>query len=223
MPKVYVGANDIAHQIKKIYVGDSNGVAREVKKVYVGINGVAKRIYPERVYLWNNATGDNYELTGGWSAEFAHQTNSGNDYTRRTRMNTSNVGQYGWLIENTYSCSDSSTECAMYARTVKAIYLTPYKKLCASMYRNYAKANDADSAYFGVFNSSSSGKVTCKSSELTTKFLAYKKHNTSKGIESFTLEIDISNITGSYIIAYDNYSPNMNNTININFSNIWLE
>ncbi len=114
----------------------------------------------------------------------------------------------------------------MFAMTAKAINFTPYKKIVAVMTRNISRNVNSSEAWLGVFNATSTvWNVTCKSSELGTKFLAHATHpvTVTSGAVSFTLTIDISNITGSYLFVYDNYSPNMNGNININISDIWLE
>lgn len=42
----YIGINDVAHNIKKIYLGDDSEIARKVKKVYLGDkNGIAKLVW----------------------------------------------------------------------------------------------------------------------------------------------------------------------------------
>lgn len=42
--KIYIGVGDVAHRVKRAYIGDSNGKARRIKKVYLGVNGVAKLV-----------------------------------------------------------------------------------------------------------------------------------------------------------------------------------
>lgn len=220
MAKTYAGVNNVARNISNIYVG-VNGVARKVERAYVGVNGVARRIYPERVYLWRNATGDNYGMTGGWTGTYYHRTNSGTNYSM-TRM-TSQYYNGGYYLNNNFSSTDGTSEKAMYVRTVKAINFTPYKKLIATGWRNYSKKGNDTSAYFGAYNSTSSGTLYCQTNELTTKFLRYGTHPITAGTGSFTITVDVSTLTGSYIIVYDNFQSNMNNTISLEFSNIWLE
>lgn len=227
MGKTYIGVNGVAEQVKKAYIG-VNGVAKEIKKAYVGVNDVARLIYsaePERTYLWNSAYGDNTALTGGWSTgNFYHQTNGGTNYNM-TRM-SEGMWQGTHLLQGAYSSSDGSSEKAMFAMTAKAIDFTPYTKLVAVMTRNISRNANPSDAWLGVFNASSTlWGVTCKTSELGTKFLAHATHpnNVTSGAVGFTLTIDISGISGSYLFVYDNFSPNMNASINVNFSDLWLE
>ena len=224
MSKTYAGDNNVAHQVKAIYAG-VNDVAHKVQRAYVGVNGVAQLIYQSRVYLWSSANGDNYDLTGGWSTgNFYHQTNSGTNYSM-TRM-TAATWQGTHLIQGTYSSSDGTSEKGMYLMSAKAIDFTPYKKLCAYMTRRTYRDNNPHDSWFGVFNASSTlWSVTCKTSELGSKFLASKTHSNAvnSAPEGFQLTVDVSNINGSYLLVYDNYHANMNAEININFSDIWLE
>ena len=224
MNKIYSGVIGTAQQITKIYAG-VNDVAKEIKKVYVGVNGIAKQVFPPRVYLWSSAAGDNTSLTGGWTTgTFYHQTNSGNNYSM-TRM-TAATWSGNHILQGTYSSTDGTSEKAMYLMSGKAIDFAPYKKLCAYMTRRTYRDNNVRDAWFGVFNASSTlWSVTCKTSELGSKFLASKTHSNAvnSAPEGFQLTVDVSNISGSYLIVYDNYHENMNAEININFSEIWLE
>lgn len=224
MGKLYFGKNNLAAEAEKVYVG-VNGVARTVEKMYVGVNGVARQVFPNpRLYLWHPDTGDNNTVTGGWTTgTFYHQTNSGNNYSM-TRM-TQSIYQGTYLLQGTYSSSDGTSEKAMYVKTTNPINITPYTKLVAVMNRNISKNVNVSDAWFGVFDSQSSTGLTCRSSELATKFLAHQTHSNSKtsGVVHFELEVDVSGITGSYIILYDNFTPNMNGNINANFSEIYLE
>lgn len=224
MGKLYFGKNNVAAEAEKVYVG-VNGVARTVEKMYVGVSGVARQVFPNpRLYLWHPDTGDNSAVTGGWSTgTFYHQTNSGTNYNM-TRM-TQSIYQSTYLLQGTYSSSDGSSEKAMYAKTTNPINITPYTKLVAIMNRNISRNTNPSDAWFGVFDSQASTGLTCRSSELGTKFLAHKTHSNNKtdGVVHFELEVDVSGITGSYIVLYDNFTPNMNANINVNFSEIYLE
>lgn len=224
MGKIYGGVNGVSRQDGKIYTGVNN-VSRQISKVYVGVNDVAQLIYQSRVYLWSSATGDNTALTGGWTTgNFYHQTNSGNNYSM-TRM-TAATWSGNHILQGTYSSTDGTSEKAMYLMSGKAIDFAPYKKLCAYMTRRTYRDNNVRDAWFGVFNSSSPYfGMTCKTSELGQKFLASKTHSNAvnSAPEGFQLTVDVSNISGSYLIVYDNYHENMNAEININFSEIWLE
>ena len=227
MGKIYVGdSNGKAQLVKKVYVG-VNGVAKAVKKAYVGVNGVAQLIYstaPSRVYLWSLENGDNSSLTGGWSTgTFYHQTNTGTNYSM-TRMAES-IWQGYHLLAGSYSSTDGKTEKAMFAKTTNPIDFTPYSRLVAQITRNTTRDTAPTDAWFGVFNSQASTGLTCRSSELGTKFLAYATHSGSvtSGSVGLTLTIDISRINGSYILLYDNYHSNMNASISINIEYIYLE
>lgn len=224
MSKSYAGDNNVAHQVKAIYAG-VNGVAQKVQRAYVGVNGVAQLIYQSRVYLWSSANGDNTALTGGWTTgTFYHQTNSGNSYSM-TRM-TAATWSGNHILQGTYSSTDGTSEKAMFLMSGKAIDFAPYKKLCAYMSRRTYRDNNVRDAWFGVFNASSPYfGMTCKTSELGTKFLAAATHSNAVNSEhvGFQLTVDISNINGSYMLVYDNYHENMNAEINISFSEIWLE
>lgn len=214
----------VAKLVSKVYVG-VNGTARQISKVYAGVNGVAKQVYPFKTYLFSHETGDNNALTGGWSSgTFYHRTNSGTNYSM-TRMGI-NTWSGGYMISGSYSSSDGTSEKAMYVMTARAINLEPYKKLCCILDRYTSRDTSPVNAYFGVFNASStSSTLTCQTNQLNTKFLAYATHinNPNSGYQSVKLEVDVSSLTGSYIILYDNHHSNMNAAISIHILDIWLE
>jgi len=219
----------IAQLVSKIYAG-VNGAARQISKVYAGVNGVARQVYPFRTYLFSHETGDNNALTGGWSSgTFYHRTNGGTNYSM-TRMTLGSWSGEPWgggvFLGGRYSSTDGTSEKAMYVMTARGINLQPYSKLCALLHRRNRRDTDPQGSWFGVFNASStSSTLTCKTSELGTKFLAHQEHaNTvNSGYEFVPIEINISSLTGTYIILYDNFHPNMNADIEVHILDVWLE
>ena len=215
---IYTGVGDIAKRVTAIYAG-VNGTARKIVRAYAGDeNGVAQLVYQRRVYLFRDGV-DNTALTGDWAGSFTHKTNSGVNYSM-TRLAVS-----GAYLQGSYSSSDGSSEKALYVRSNNAISLAGWNKLVCVLERYTSRASktfENNKAYFGAFDSD---YTTCKSNQLETRFLKYAIHSNNKNsaYTEVTLTVDISTLTGSYYIVYDNFEPNMNAAISIRIKEIWLE
>lgn len=193
------------------------GLAKRILKGYIGDkNNIARKIYQYRLFLFKDGA-DNTAITGGWTGAFTHTTNDDSAYTM-TRMTIN--GQY---ISGSFSSSNGTSEKALYVRSVNAIDMTKYKKLCCLLewYTSRASIVPSD-AYFGVFNSS---YTKSRTNQLESRYLAFGRHSVAvnSDYQETLIEIDISDVNGVGYILYDKYYGNMNAAISVRIKQIWLE
>ena len=219
----FVGVGGVAKKASAVYVG-VNGVARKVTKGYVGVNGVARQFYPavDPVNIFTQASGVNTSAVTNLTASFTYKTSSGTNYTMTQMARSGSSPSYYW--SGSLSSSDGTSEKCLYTCSSNTLTVTNHESLKCTFEYKYTKSGSTDGPiYFGVV---ASGTTSCKSSELTSSFLAYKNFtptNTTSYIE-YTFTVNISSLTGTNRrLLFIQPWANMNGSSNIRIKKIWLE
>ncbi|MBR5873937.1 MAG: hypothetical protein IKY90_04280 [Oscillospiraceae bacterium] len=190
MPKMYA-YNTSATQVKKRYamIGST---ATQVKKRYAMIGSTATLVYSAEMPLFTSGTGKNV----GWSSHTARE-NSGSQTPTVTDNSPTN------LFADTKNGSDDSGDgCLAGWYTTDAIDVTGYSKLTLTFSSLYTRWDSYNYIIGGLL---SDGKPSYKDGKnkdmipfVASNIFADKKATTQKDV---TWEIDISGVTGSYVVG----------------------